>query len=62
MPLLTIIIVLVVIGALMWAINVKASFLTAGWKTAINVVVAVVVGIWLLKVLGVWSYLSTIHT
>jgi hypothetical protein len=61
MPLLTIIIVLALFGALLWVINVKVGFLSSGWKMAINIVAVLVVGIWLLKVLGVWGYLNQVH-
>lgn len=61
MPLLTLVIILVLIAVGMWALNTYVP-MGAGWKKLINVVVAIVVVIWLLKVFGVFQYLSAVHT
>lgn len=60
MSLLGIIIGLIVIGLILWVIN---SFIPMDGKikTILNVFVVVVVCIWLLKILGAWSYLASIH-
>ncbi len=52
MPLLTIVIVLIVVGVLLWLIN---NFIPMDRKikSILNVVVVIVVIIWLLKVFGV---------
>ena len=59
MPLFTILIVLVVAGVLLWLVN---SYIPMDHKikTIFNVVVVVVLVIWLLKVFGVFSYLTAI--
>lgn len=54
MPLINIIIVLVVIGAVLWAIN-KYIPMAAPIKTILNVVVVIVVCLWLLQVFGIIS-------
>ena len=60
MPILTILIVLIVAGLLLWLAN---SYIPMAQpiKTILNVVVVVVVVIWLLKVFGVWAYLMSAH-
>ena len=60
MSLITIIIVLIVVGVLLWLIN---SYIPMDHKikTIINIIVVVVVVIWLLKVFGLFSYLTNIH-
>jgi hypothetical protein len=60
MSLITIIIALIVIGVLLWLIN---SYIPMDHKikTIINIIIVVVVVIWLLKVFGLFSYLTNIH-
>ncbi|MGB8358270.1 MAG: Thivi_2564 family membrane protein [Bacteroidales bacterium] len=60
MPLLTILIVLIVAGVLLWLVN---SFIPMDHKikTILNVVVVIVVVGWLLKLFGVLTYLKEIH-
>jgi hypothetical protein len=60
MPLLTILIVLIVAGVLLWLVN---SYIPMDHKikTILNVVVVIVVILWLLKVFGIFSYLTNIH-
>jgi hypothetical protein len=60
MPLLTVLIVLIVAGVLLWLVN---NFIPMDRKikNILNVVVVVIVIGWLLKVFGVFSYLSNIH-
>jgi hypothetical protein len=60
MPLLTILIVLVVTGLVLWLINTYIP-MDHKIKTIFNVVVVIVVIVWLLKVFGVFSYLMGIH-
>ena len=52
MPLINIIVVLVVVGAALWAIN-KYIPMAAPIKTILNVVVVIVVVLWLLSVFGI---------
>jgi hypothetical protein len=60
MPLLTILIVLIVAGVLLWLVN---NYITMDYKikNILNAVVVVVVIVWLLKVFGVFVYLKDIH-
>jgi len=60
MPLITIIIVLIVVGVILWLVN---SYIPMDHKISriINVVVVIAVIIWLLKVLGLFNYLMNFH-
>jgi hypothetical protein len=60
MPLLTILIVLIVAGLLLWLVN---NYIPMDYKikNILNVVVVVVLIVWLLKVFGVFVYLKDIH-
>lgn len=60
MPLLTIVLVLIVVGVLLWLVN---SFIPmdSKIKNILNIVVVIVVVIWLLKAFGVLSSLNNIH-
>jgi hypothetical protein len=60
MPLLTILIVLIVAGLLLWLVNTYIP-MDGKIKTIFNVVVVIVVIIWLLKVFGLFSSLMNIH-
>jgi hypothetical protein len=60
MPLLTIIIVLIVVGVLLWLINTYIP-MDAKVKRILNAVVVIVLVIWLLKVFGLLSSLNSIH-
>lgn len=57
MPLINIIIVLVVIGAGLWAINTYIP-MAAPMKNILNIVVTIVVCLWLLQVFGL---IGSIH-
>lgn len=58
MPILTIIIVLVVVGFLLWLVNSYIP-MDATIKKILTVVVIIVVVIWLLKVFGIFDSLSS---
>jgi hypothetical protein len=60
MPLLTILIVLIAAGVLLWLVN---NYIPMDIKTKniFNVVVVIVVIVWLLKIFGIFSYLKDIH-
>jgi hypothetical protein len=60
MPLLTILIVLIVAGILLWLVNNYIP-MDHKIKNILNAVVVVVVIVWLLKVFGVFVYLKDIH-
>ncbi len=59
MPLFTILIVLIVAGVLLWLVNTYIP-MDRKIKNIFNVVVVVVLIIWLLKVFGLFSYLTNI--
>lgn len=59
MPILTIIIVLIIVGVLLLLAN-RYIPMDAMIKKIINIVVIVAVVLWLLKVFGVWDYLSKV--
>ncbi|MDP2337879.1 MAG: Thivi_2564 family membrane protein [Bacteroidota bacterium] len=60
MPLLTVLLVIIVVGVLLWLVN---SFIPMdrNIKTILNVVVVIALVVWLLKVFGLFSYLMDIH-
>jgi hypothetical protein len=60
MPLLTILIILIVAGVLLWLVNNYIP-MDRKIKTILNVVVVIVVIIWLLKLFGVFGYLANIQ-
>jgi hypothetical protein len=60
MPLLTIVLVLIIVGVLLWLVNSYIP-MAGSIKTILNVVVVIAVILWLLKVFGVLGNLSSIH-
>ena len=60
MPLLSILIVIIVVGVLLWIIN---SFIPMDnkIKQIFNIVVVIALVIWLLKAFGVFSYLMNVQ-
>ncbi|MCX6285200.1 MAG: hypothetical protein NTW31_13315 [Bacteroidetes bacterium] len=60
MPLFTIIIVLIVAGVLLWLVNTYIP-MDHKIKTILNVVVVVVVVLWLLRIFGLFTYLTNVH-
>lgn len=60
MPLLTILIVLIVAGLILWLVNNYIP-MDSKIKTIFNIVVVIVVIVWLLKIFGVFAYLANIH-
>jgi hypothetical protein len=61
MPLLTILLVLIVAGVILWLINTYIP-MDRKIKNILNVVVVIVIIIWLLKVFGVLDTLNRVHT
>lgn len=60
MPLLTVLIVLVVVGVLLWLINTYIP-MDRKIKNILNVVVVIAVVIWLLKVFGILSSIKNLN-
>lgn len=57
MPLVNLVIALIVVGMALWLIN-RYIPMASGIKTILNVVVTVAVGIWVLKMTGLWGPIS----
>jgi hypothetical protein len=60
MPLITIVIVIIAVGVLLWLINVYIP-MDRKIKSILNVVVMIVLVVWLLKVFGLFSGLMDLH-
>jgi len=60
MPLLTILIVLIVVGVLLWLVNNYIP-MDRKIKNILNVVVVIVVIIWLLKAFGILNSIKGLH-
>jgi hypothetical protein len=54
MPLLNVVLALIVVGVALWLVN-NFIPMASSIKTILNVVVVVAVGIWVLKVVGLWG-------
>jgi hypothetical protein len=59
MPLLQVVITLVIIGFLLWLINLIPMAPTI--STILNAVVAIAVVVWLLQVFGLWHYVTNVR-
>lgn len=59
MSLLALILALVAVGVILWAINAFVP-MDPKIKNILNIVVIIVLVMFLLKVFGVWAYISTI--
>ena len=60
MDLLTIMIVLVVVGVLLWLVNTYIP-MDGKIKKVLNIAVVVIVVLWLLRALGLFTNLHSIH-
>ena len=60
MPLINVVVVLIVVGMALWAIN-RYIPMASGIKSILNVVVVVAVGIWVLQAVGLWGGISNIR-
>lgn len=60
MPLLTILIILIVAGVVLWLVNTYIP-MDRKIKSILNIVVVIVVIVWLLKVFGAFDYLQNIQ-
>jgi hypothetical protein len=61
MPIITILIVLIVVGVVLWLVNTYLP-MQRTIKNILNAVVVIVVVVWLLKVFGVLGSLQNLHT
>jgi hypothetical protein len=60
MPILTILLVLVVVGVILWLVNAYIP-MDSKIKSILNVVVVILVIIWLLQAFGLFSSVKNIH-
>ena len=60
MPIITILLVLIIAGVLLWLVNTYIP-MDAKIKTIFNIVVVILVIIWLLKVFGLFHNLTDAH-
>ncbi|PJJ07550.1 hypothetical protein CLU83_0725 [Flavobacterium sp. 1] len=60
MPLVTVLLVLIVIGVLLWLVNTYIP-MDSKIKNIFNIVVVIFVIIWLLKVFGIFDNLMSVH-
>ena len=60
MPILTIIIVLIVVGVLLWLVNTYIP-MDSKIKAILNIVVVILVIVWLLKAFGLFDSLKSVH-
>jgi hypothetical protein len=58
MPLITIVLVLIVVGVVLWLINTYIPMQSA-IKTILNVVVVIAVAVWVLQATGLWGSVSS---
>lgn len=58
MPLINLIVPLVVIGVVLWLIN-RYIPMASSIKTILNVVVTVIVCVWVLQSVGLWTPVTT---
>jgi hypothetical protein len=59
MSLLTVVIVLIVVGVLLWLINAYIP-MDRKIKNILNILVVIVVVIWLLKAFGIWGSMDSV--
>jgi hypothetical protein len=60
MPLITILLVIIVAGVLLWLVNTYIP-MDSKIKLILNIVVVIIVIIWLLKAFGILHYLTDAH-
>jgi hypothetical protein len=60
MPLVTVLLVLIVIGVLLWLVNTYIP-MDSKIKNIFNIVVVIFVIVWLLKVFGIFDNLMSVH-
>ena len=60
MPLIEIVIVLIVVGVLLWLVNTYIP-MAGPIKSLLNAVVVIVMVVWILRVFGLWHYITHIR-
>ena len=61
MPILTILLVLIVVGVILWLVNTYIP-MDRKIKSILNVVVVILVVVWLLQAFGLLDSLKSLHT
>lgn len=61
MSLISLVVVLIVIGVLLWLVNTQLTMIDGTIKKIINIVVIIVVCLWLLSVFGILPDLNAIR-
>jgi hypothetical protein len=61
MPIVEVCIVLVVVGVLLWLVNTYIP-MASGVKSLLNAVVIIFLIVWLLRVFGLWNYITHLRT
>ncbi len=59
MPLLTVILVIIIVGVLLWLVNLIPMQRTI--KSILNLVVVILLVLWLLNVFGILRFLEQVH-
>lgn len=60
MPILTILLVLIVVGVVLYLVNTRIP-MDATVKTILNIVVVILLIVWLLKIFGLWGGLDDVR-
>ena len=58
MPLIQVVVALIAVGVLLWLVN-RYIPMAASIKSILNAVVVIAVVVWLLKIFGLWSSITS---
>jgi hypothetical protein len=61
MPLIEIVLVLIVVGVLLWLVNTYIP-MAGPIKSLLNAVVVIVMVVWVLRIFGLWHFITHIRT
>ncbi|HEY6915856.1 MAG TPA: Thivi_2564 family membrane protein [Paludibacter sp.] len=60
MSLLSILLVIIIVGVILWAVNTYIP-MDHKIKNILNIVVAIILIVWLLRAFGLFTFLSDVH-
>lgn len=60
MPLVEVVVVLIIVGVLLWLVNSYIPMAPA-IKSLLNAVVVIALIIWILKLVGLWHYITQVR-
>ncbi len=60
MPLLTVLLVIIIVGVLLWVVNTYIP-MDRKIKNILNIVVVIILIIWLLNVFGIFNFLTSVQ-